>query len=79
MKFFNFLRELFLNFLFVFILLVVVMYLYNQIAYGITLIQWNKILIYTVILGLIFTFTKWFNSKKKIMSKAIKIHYRILV
>ena len=58
-------RDIILNFVFVFIILLVSMYLYNQIAMAETYIDWDKLISYTAVFGIIFTFIKLFDAKKK--------------
>ena len=65
MKVLNFLRDTLLNYVFVFVVYVVVTYLYNQIVHGTTMINWDDILKYTVIFGTIFTAIKLFDKRKK--------------
>ncbi|GEM_PF-6102237 len=58
-------RDIILNFVFVFVVLIVATYLYNQIAYSTTRIDWNSTIKYTVVLGTIFTAVKLYGSKQK--------------
>ncbi len=65
MKVLSILREFALNFIFVFIVYVVVTYLYNQIAHGTTEIDWESVVKYSVIFSIIFTLIKLLGSKSK--------------
>jgi uncharacterized membrane protein len=65
MKLLSILREFALNFIFVFVVYIVVTYLYNQIAHGTTVLDWENIIKYSVIFSIIFTFIKLFGSKSK--------------
>jgi uncharacterized membrane protein len=65
MKLLSILREFALNFIFVFVVYIVVTYLYNQIAHGTTVLDWANIIKYSVIFSIIFTFIKLFGSKSK--------------
>jgi hypothetical protein len=64
MKQLLFIRDIILNFVFVFVIYVIVTYLYNQIAHGTTEIHWEEVLKYTVIFGIILTAVKLFGNKK---------------
>jgi hypothetical protein len=58
-------RDIILNFVFVFVVYVVVTYLYNQIAHGTTHVDWEEVIKYTLIFGIILTAVKLFGNRKK--------------